>query len=81
MCDFCVVVWNLSLVLPQLEVSPVSNIAELISPQIDGTYEFDEGCGGNADLVDTTSCFDEWCGDVCSCDEPRSLTWLVSEVQ
>ena len=70
--DFCVVGWNLSPIIPQLEVAPVSNTVELLSPRIDVTYEFGEGCGGNANLVNTTSCCDEWCGDVCSCDKPIS---------
>ena len=37
--DFCMVGWNLSPVLPQLKVAPVSNTAELLSPRIDVTYE------------------------------------------
>ena len=56
----CVVDWNLSHVLTQLEVAPVLNTAELLSPRIYFSYEFDEGCGGNDDLVDTTSCCDEF---------------------
>ena len=81
LCDFCVVGWNLSTVLPQMEVAPVSNTQELLSPRIDLTYGFDEGYGGNANLVDTTLCCDEWCGDVCSCGKSSSSTWLVSGVQ
>ena len=42
LCDFCVVGWNLSPVLLQMEVAPVSNIAELLSPRIDVTYECDD---------------------------------------
>ena len=42
LCDFFVVSWNLSPVLPQVEVAPVSNTAELLFPRIDVTYEFDD---------------------------------------
>ena len=59
LCDFCVMGWNLSPVLPQLEVAHVSNTTEFLSPRIDITCEFDEGCRGNADLVETTLCCDE----------------------
>ena len=81
LCDFFVVGWKLSPVLPQLEAAPVSNTAELLSPQSDVTYEFDVGCGGNVDLVETTLCCDDWCGAVCLCNNPGSSTWLVSGVQ
>ena len=81
LCDFCVVDWNLSPVLPHLEVAPVLNTEKVLSPRIDFSYEFYEGYGGIVDLVNTTSCCDELCGDGCSCNEPISLTWLVSRVQ
>ena len=38
LCDLCVVGWNLSPVLLQLEVAPVSNTEEFLSPRLGVTY-------------------------------------------